>query len=1188
MAPMSRDQPRSSFVHLHNHTNFSLLDGATRINDLMLRCRELGMHAVALTDHGNMFGAIQFYRQAIANDLKPIIGIEAYLAPASRFDRTARRAGEAAYHQVLLAKNSTGYGNLMKLASIGYLEGFYYRPRIDKETLAKHAEGLIGTTSCLSGEVCRLLLNGDTNGARHAVGEMIEIFGRGNYYVELQDQGLEEQRRINPELVRLAAEFDIPLVATNDCHYLRQEDARPHDVLLCIQTGKGINDVNRMKFPNDEFYVKSPDEMAKIFAEVPEALAATLEIADRCELELDFGAMHLPRFPFPEGRTLDGYFDEVTRDGFEQRMLQLGKGNGWHGSVAYEEYCGRLDFELSVIRQMGFPGYFLIVWDFIRFAREQRIPVGPGRGSAAGSLVAYALGITDVDPLVYGLVFERFLNPERISMPDIDIDFCMRRRGEVIEYVANKYGRDRVAHIITFGTMAAKAAIRDVGRALEMPFGDVDRIAKMIPAELDVSIAGARLTEEPLRDAIDQDPQVERLVELAGHLEGQVRHASTHAAGVVIADEPLTNYVPLYKPPSGQGSDQDHFVATQYPMNDVDAIGLLKVDFLGLRTLTLVHDCLATISRELDRALTTADIPLDDAATYRLFAQGATSGVFQFESSGMRDALRRLKPTRLDDLIAMNALYRPGPIRSGIVDEYIGRKHDLTRVKYVRPELQPILEDTYGVIVYQEQVMKIASEMAGFSLGEADVLRKAMGKKSPEVMASMEEKFLHGSEAGGIPANTAKPIWDMIVEFAGYGFNKSHSAAYALLAYQTAYLKTNFPIHFMAALLTTEQGNTDKVVQYINECRGLSIPVLPPDVNESFVHFAPAGEAIRFGLAAIKGVGEGAVEAIIEARERVGVYRHLLQFCEEVQQRGGINRKTIESLIKAGAMDGLVGDRQLDVGTARAILMAQLEGSLAAGQKLQRDRAAGQRNLFAGGSGSPEEDQYVPLPAPPERWSEREVLNAERESLGYYVTGHPLQRYAADMEEHADATTRELGQGRKGREVTIAGLANSIRSLTTRKGERMAVIQVEDMEGQAEVVVFPAVYRRCASLLEPDAALLFKGRAEANEDMPRLLASEVSLLADASKRQRQQSAQALRIAVEVGDAAADLASTLRGVLERHRGSIPVYVDVFRSDSDGFRARIAPNRYLFVDPNDALMGELEQLLGAGCARLTSGS
>ncbi len=1030
------------------------------------------------------------------------------------------------------------------------------------------------------------MLNGDTNGARRAVGEMIEIFGRDNYYVELQDQGLDEQRRINPDLVRLAGEFDIPLVATNDCHYLRRQDASPHDVLLCIQTGKGINDPNRMKFPNDEFYMKSPDEMARVFAEVPQALATTTEIADRCDLEIDFGATHLPHFPVPEGRTLDGYFDEVVKDGFEQRMLALGKGNGWRGSASYEEYRRRLEFEMSVIRQMGFPGYFLIVWDFICFARERGIPVGPGRGSAAGSLVAYSLRITDVDPLVYGLVFERFLNPERISMPDIDIDFCMRRRGEVIEYVANKYGRDRVAHIITFGTMAAKAAIRDVGRALEMSFGDVDRIAKMIPAELDVSIAGARATEQALREAIDADPQVERLVGLAEQLEGQVRHASTHAAGVVIADEPLTNYVPLYKPPTGQGSDQDHFVATQYPMNDVDAIGLLKMDFLGLRTLTLVHDCLATISHELDRSFTTADIPLDDATTYRLFAQGATSGVFQFESSGMRDALRRLKPTRLDDLIAMNALYRPGPIRSGIVDEYIGRKHDTSRVKYVRPELQPILEDTYGVIVYQEQVMRIASEMAGFTLGEADVLRKAMGKKSPEVMASMEEKFLHGSEASGIPANTAKPIWDMIVEFAGYGFNKSHSAAYALLAYQTAYLKARFPIHFMAALLTTEQGNTDKIVQYINECRGMNIQVLPPDVNESSVHFAPAGEAIRFGLAAIKGVGEGAVEAIIEARERVGTLRHLLQFCEEVQLRGGINRKTIESLIKAGAMDGLVNDGQLDVGTARAMLMARLEGSLAAGQKLQRDRAAGQRSLFGGGSDRSEEDRYVPLPAPPERWSERDVLNAERESLGYYVTGHPLQRHAADMEQYADTTTRQLGQGRTGREVHIAGLANSIRSLTTRKGERMAVVQVEDMEGHAEVVIFPAVYRRCASLLEPDAVLLFKGRAEANEDTPRLLASEVGLLRDASKRARHGSAQTLRIAVDVGDVVPHLASTLRDVLERHRGSIPVYVDVSRSEADGFRARIAPHRYLFVDPTDALVGELEQLLGPGCVRLTS--
>ena len=946
-------KPSNGFVHLHNHSSFSLLDGATRIDGLIDRCEDLGMGAVALTDHGNMFGAVQFYRRARKRNVKPIIGMEAYIAPGSRSARDRGRQGQHSRHLLLLARNNAGYRNLMKLSSIGYLEGFYYRPRIDREVLAAYSDGLIATSGCLSSEICAHLVGGDIAAARTVTGEMVDIFGRDNFYIELQDQGLEEQRRINPDLVRLASEFSLPLVGTNDCHYLRRTDAEPHDVLLCIQTGKGINDENRMKFPNNEFYLKTQEEMAKVFADVPEALASTAEIAERCNVEIDLSSMHLPRFPVPDGHDLEGYFASVVQDGFEERLSELGRRGLVHPEEVYRE---RLAYEIGVIRKMGFPGYFLIVWDFIRFARERGIPVGPGRGSAAGSLVAYALRITDIDPLTYGLVFERFLNPERISMPDIDIDFCMRRRGEVIEYVARKYGRDKVAHIITFGTMAAKAAIRDVGRALEMPYGDVDRIARLIPNELDATIADARKGVASLREALEE-PEVERLVDLAEALEGQVRHASTHAAGVVISDEPLTNYVPLYQPPgsqsaqatkAGEDSSASHFVVTQYPMKDVEAIGLLKMDFLGLRTLTLVHDCLASISRQLGREVTAADIPLDDVATYKLFAQAATSGVFQFESTGMRDALRKLKPTRLDDLIAMNALYRPGPIRSGMIDEYIRRKHDPSKVKYELPELEEALRETHGVIVYQEQVMRLAATLAGFSLGQADVLRSAMGKKKPEIMASMEEQFLGGCFEKGLPAGRARKIWDMIVEFAGYGFNKSHSAAYALLAYQTGYLKTNYPVHFMAALLTTERDNTDKVVAYTNECRSMEIAILPPAINESHVNFTPVGEAIRFGLAAIKGVGEGAVLAILEARDRVGRFANLAEFCEEVDLSRGINRRTVESLIKAGAIDDLLGDHgELTVGVRRAILHAQLEGAMESGQRAQRDRDSGQTSLFA-------------------------------------------------------------------------------------------------------------------------------------------------------------------------------------------------------------------------------------------------
>ncbi|NKB87937.1 MAG: DNA polymerase III subunit alpha [Acidobacteria bacterium] len=1170
----------SRFVHLHNHTNFSLLDGATRIDLLMDRCVELGMPAVAMTDHGNMFGAIQFYRAAKAKGIKPIIGMEAYLAPGARDSKTTGPRGGYASHLLLIAKNLQGYRNLLKLSSVGYLEGFYYRPRIDRDLLAEHSDGLIATTSCLSGEVSQCLLNGDMDGARRVVGEMIAIFGRDNYYVELQDQGLDEQRRINPDLVRLAQEFNLTLVATNDCHYLRQEDSAPHDVLLCIQTGKGINEPGRMKFPNQEFYVKTPDEMAQVFREVPQSLGATAEIAERCNVELSFEGHHLPNFPVPDGYTLDDYFEATVRQGFDERMLALGYGNG--SGPAPPDYLQRLDYEVGVIREMGFPGYFMIVWDFIRFAKEQRIPVGPGRGSAAGSLVAYAMGITDVDPMHYGLVFERFLNVERISMPDIDIDFCMRRRGEVIEYVAEKYGHDRVAHIITFGTMAAKAAIRDVGRALEMSFGDVDKVAKMIPADLGATIAGAKESNEDLRDAIDEDEQVARLVELAEGLEGQIRHASTHAAGVVISDEPLTEYVPLYKAPGGK-DEMAQLVTTQFPMNDVEAIGLLKMDFLGLRTLTLVHDALSSISREKGKPFTADDIPLDNKKTYRLFAKGNTSGIFQFESSGMREYLKKLKPSELNDLIAMNALYRPGPIGSGMIDEYIERKRDPSQVIYELPQLEDILQETYGVIVYQEQVMRIAAALAGFSLGQADILRKAMGKKKPEVMESMAKQFLEGCEAKEVPARPAKKIWDLIVEFAGYGFNKSHSAAYALLAYQTGFLKANYPVHFMAAVLTNEESNTDKVVQYINECRGMGVKVLPPDINESQVHFTPVGEDIRFGLAAIKGVGEGAVEIIIEARERVGEFRNLVQFCEKVDLRSGINRKTLESLLKAGAMDSLVPDPEIDARSTRALLEAQLEGALQAGQQKQRDLATGQGSLLDGMEGS-SDTEPVPLGRIPEPWTERDMLAAEKESLGFYVSGHPLQRYAEQLDTHADTTTVGIASARARKELAIGGMVLSIRQMTTRKGDRMAILQIEDMEGQARVVVFPKVYQKCATLLVEEAVLLVRGRKDTGDDDASILASSIESLTGITPPKEEPTAQSVEVVIQLDQLVDDVAGRLREVLERHRGNTPIVVQVRGAQPTNYRARITPNRYLFVEPTDALVGEIEEIVGADAVLL----
>ncbi len=1189
---------QKQFVHLHNHTNFSLLDGATRVDRLVSRCCKLGMRAVAITDHGNMFGAVQFYRQAREAGLKPLIGMEAYLTAGSRNDRGNVGTARERTHQLLLAKDRTGYQNLMRLSSIGYLEGFYYKPRIDKEMLAAHAEGLIATSSCLSGEVPQHLLREDYEAARAALGGLVDIFGQDNVYVELQDQGLPEQHQINPGLVRLARELDLPLIATNDCHYLAQEDARAHDALLCIQTGKGMSDPGRMKFPNDQFYVKTSDEMWQVFADHPEALTNTERVAERCNVVLNFEENHLPRFPVPAEQTLNDYFEHVVRDGFERRLETLRQvrpgangagGAGWSGKFAEDAYNERLETELGIIASMGFAGYFLIVWDFIRYAREAGIPVGPGRGSAAGSLVAYALGITDVDPLEYGLFFERFLNPERISLPDIDIDFCMRRRGEVIDYVAEKYGRDRVAHIITFGTMAAKAAIRDVGRVMDMPFGDVDRVAKLIPNELDATLDSAVKSVPALQELIEKDARVSELVDLARQLEGQVRHASTHAAGVVIADQPLTDYVPLYRPPAGSGGHQEQAVVTQYPMNDVEAIGLLKMDFLGLKTLTVVHDALESIRRETGSEMTSADIPIDDPATFQIFAAGTTTGIFQFESSGMRDALRKLGPSRIEDLIAMNALYRPGPIGSGMIDEYIRRKHDPSQVKYLLPQLEAIQQETYGVIVYQEQVMQIASELAGFSLGEADVLRKAMGKKKPEVMASMEEKFIGGCKKREVPADLAKEIWDQVVEFAGYGFNKAHSAAYALLAYQTAYLKANYPVHFMAALLTSDRDTTDKVVRYISECRDMSIPVLPPDVNESFVSFTATGESIRFGLAAIKGVGEGAVLAILDARDRLGSFSTLYQFCEEVDLGKGINRRTIESLIKAGAFDSMAsaGSDEPDPGDTRACLMAMLEGALESGQRRQRDRRMGQTNLFADLEGGAVQTETPPpaMPAASYRpWEEREILAAEKESLGFYITGHPLERHRKELAEFANATTADLAGMSGSREVALGAIIAGIRDLKTRKGDRMAVLQVEDLEGYAEVVVFPDAYRACYSLLVEDEAVIISGRPEDDDDAARMIASDIQPLDSFFKEKANAKTREVLISVTLTGLADEVPEQLRDLLERHRGEIPVSLRLQRPHPNGFRAHVAPNRFLWVTPSPELVTEIEELLGQGSVRL----
>src|SRR6266849_6171183 len=978
------------FVHLHLHTDFSLLDGACDITELVEEASRRGMPAVAVTDHGNMFAAANFYHEAATRGVKPIVGCEVYVAKGSRHDRgektneaETRGAPRAAHepgmrgsnHLLLLCENTEGYRNLLKLVSAGFLEGFYYKPRIDYDLLAQHSHGLIALSACLSGAVNEAVIEERLEDARESAYRLRDIFGKGNFFLEVQDQGLEIEKSVNRELVRLSRETGIPLVATNDCHYLTQSDAHAQEVLLCIQTGKTMSDPQRMRFATDQFYFKTAAEMAQVFHELPDAVERTVAIAERCNVRIDPVANPFPEFQVPPGHTLDSYFERMAREGFASRVLYLealATENRLRRPLA--EYERRLSAEIETIKKMRFAGYFLIVWDFIHYARAQGVPVGPGRGSAAGSLVSYALRITDVDPLQYDLLFERFLNPQRVSLPDIDIDFCMRRRGEIIEYVTQKYGRENVAQIITFG---AKAAIKDVGRALDMPYGDVDRLAKLIPNQLNITLDDALQQSPQLRSQIEGDERLRDLMDVAKRLEGLARHASTHAAGVVISPQPLTEIVPIYK------SSREE-ITTQYDMGALERLGLLKMDFLGLTTLTVLDDAVRMVQQNRGMALELDRLPLDDAETYKLFARGDTTAIFQFESHGMRDILRRYQPTRLEDLTALNALYRPGPIQGGMIDDFINRKHGKTKVSYELPQLQEILEETYGVILYQEQVMQIANRLASFSLGEADILRRIMGKKKKEEMAAQRTKFMAGCLTNKIPEKKAERIFNLMEEFAGYGFNKSHSCAYALLAYQTAYLKTRYPVEFIAALLTSEAGNTEKVVKYINEARGMSISILPPDVNESELYFTPVGESIRFGLAAIKNVGENTAKAILESRMNHGEFKSPYDFCEHIESRF-LNKRVFESLIKSGALDSL--------GPSESML-ATVDEAIAALQRASRIRESGQHGLFGTAAAAAPMPFELREAAP---WSEEERLASEYAMLGFYVSGHPLAKYSSRL-----------------------------------------------------------------------------------------------------------------------------------------------------------------------------------------------
>jgi len=1083
------------FVHLHVHTDFSLLDGACETSELLDEASRQKMPAVAITDHGNLFAAANFFYEASKRDVKPIIGCEVYVAKGNRHDRGEKSGPpptedrddfepgtRGSNHLVLLCESLEGYHNLMKLVSAGFLEGFYYKPRIDYELLAKHSRGLIALGACLRGPVTENIVEEKYDRARETAYKLRDIFGKGNFFLEIQDQGLPIEQRVNRDLTRLSKETGIPLVATNDCHYLHHSDAHAQEVLLCIQTGKTMSEPNRMKFATDQFYFKTAEEMAKVFRELPDALTRTVDIAARCNVKIDRIPNALPEFKVPEGHTAGSYFEQVAREGFAKRVPYLER-LAKEGLLRHRlsEYEQRLSSEIEMIKKMRYEGYFLIVWDFIHYARAQEVPVGPGRGSAAGSLVSYALRITDVDPLQYNLLFERFLNPERVSMPDIDIDFCMRRRGELIEYVTRKYGRENVAQIITFGTMAAKAAVKDVGRAMDIPYGEVDRLAKMIPTTLGIELKDALVEAPQLKSAVDSDEKLKDLMNVALRLEGLARHASTHAAGVVISPQPLTELVPVYK------TNRDE-ITTQYDMTALERIGLLKMDFLGLTTLTVLFDTVKMIEQNRGVKIDLDNLALEDEATYKLFSRGDTTAIFQFESHGMRDILRRYQPTRIEDLTALNALYRPGPIQGGMIDDFINRKHGKTKVAYELPQLKEILEETYGVILYQEQVMQIANLLASFSLGEADLLRRAMGKKKKEEMAAQRAKFLAGCEKNKINEKKAVRIFDLMEEFAGYGFNKSHSCAYALLAYQTAYLKAHYPVEFMAALLTSETGNAEKQVKYINEARGMGISILPPDVNESDLYFTPVGDSIRFGMAAIKNVGENTAKAIRESRLSQGEFKSLYEFCERIESRF-LNKRVFESLIKSGAMDSL-GPREAMLGS--------VDDAINAIQRAARARESGQHGLFFGGEGSEPKVHFELREAP--LWSEEERLASEYAMLGFYVSGHPLEKYASRLKEMGTLSLDEVEGQRNGREITVAGLIVGTRPMRSKKGARWAIFTLQDMTGVQELLAFPESFARLENILKPGTPLLLKVRVQIEEAGTRLSLQEARNLETLAER----------------------------------------------------------------------------------------
>ena len=1157
----------SQFVHLHLHTDYSLLDGACDVEKLCNRAKELGMPAVAMTDHGNIFGAVHFVNAAKSAGIKPIVGCELYVCKKDdhNIERTPPE-GDTYNHLLVLAQSEEGYRNLAKITSESSLHGFYYKPRISKKFLAEHSRGLIGLSGCLKGEVAEFLMEEKYDAARNAAATFADIFGKENFFLEIQDQGLEQEHRIHPGLFRLEKDLGIPLVATNDSHYLCEDDAHAQDVMVCIQTGKSIQDTNRMKFQGTDFYVKDYAQMARVFKDSPEVLSRTLAIAERCNMKIEKVSNPFPHFDVPAGFTPDSYFEHVTREGFARRVETLrraeAKGGLKHGIPDYEQ---RLNRELAIIQQMQFSGYFLIVWDFIRYAREHDIPVGPGRGSAAGSLVSYALGITDIDPLQHELLFERFLNPERISMPDIDIDFCMNRRGEVIQYVTQKYGRENVAQIITFGTMAAKAAIKDVGRAMDIPYADVDRIAKMVPTTLNIKLDDAIKESPALQQAYDTDSQIRALLDTARKLEGLVRNSGVHAAGVVISPQPLTDLVPLHKTKNDE-------IVTAFDMVAIEKMGLLKMDFLGLTTLTIVDDALKLVVHTRGEHLSLDTIPLDNAITYeKVFHTGLTSGVFQFESSGMRDVLRRYKPSSVEDLTALNALYRPGPIQGGMIDDFIDRKHGRKKIEYELPELQEVLQETLGVIVYQEQVMQIANKLAGYSLGEADLLRRAMGKKKAEEMAQQRERFVHGAVKNGHPPKKIEKIFDLMAQFAGYGFNKSHSAAYALLAYHTAYLKTHYPVEFMAALLTSVTGNTDDVVKYINECREMGIAVEPPDINVSDANFTPHGAAIRFGLAAVKNVGHNAIDSIVAGRKKLGRYKSIFEVCESVDLRL-LNKRVLESLIKSGAMDSL---------GRRAQLMAVLDKAMDVAQKAQRDAESGQHGLFGVFQEEATASHVETLPEIPD-WDEHARLANEKEILGFFITGHPLEKYRDKLDDLRALSTADIAAMKsstgKDESISTAGIITNLRVLKSKRGDYYAQCALEDMAGTIETIVFPEAYKKLQDKVKLEVPVLIRGGVRIEEGAnPKLTVNDIQPLEDV----KIPLPRSLRIRIPLENASEGTVGALHQLFTQRKGEAKVLFDVERAGD--FMVVMEAEGYNVL-PDRNFIARVEELCGRGAVRI----